>query len=85
MRQIGVEHADFDSCVSQAQKERLMITRKGKPMALLVGVEGLDKEQLELGSNDRFWELITQRRTQKTLSRAELQRRALLNRNQHQR
>jgi hypothetical protein len=37
--------------------------------------EGLDREQLALGSDDRFWKLITQRRKQKTISRAELERR----------
>lgn len=75
MKQISVERADFASCVSQAQEERLVITRKGKPVALLVGVEGLDREQLDLGGNDKFWKLINQRRKQKTISRAELQKR----------
>ena len=31
MRQINVEKADFESCVRQAQQERLVITRKGSP------------------------------------------------------
>ena len=70
MRQINVEKADFESCLRQAQQERLVITRKGKPMALLVGVEGMDREQLELGSSDRFWKLIAKRRGQKTMRRA---------------
>ena len=54
MRQIRVEKADLESCVSQAQQERLVITRKGRPVALLVGVEGMDPEQLELGSSDKI-------------------------------
>ena len=49
-----------------------VITREGKPVALIVGVEGLDEEQLQLGSSDKFWELMTGRRTQKTMSRAAL-------------
>ncbi|MBI3696246.1 MAG: hypothetical protein HY238_15590 [Acidobacteria bacterium] len=73
MRQINVEKADLESCVNQAQQERLIITRKGRPVALVVGVEGLDPEQLELGSSDRFWKLIAQRRKQKTMSRAQLE------------
>jgi hypothetical protein len=44
-------------------------------VALVVGVEGLDEEQLQLGSSDRFWTLIEARRKQKTMSRAELERR----------
>jgi hypothetical protein len=49
--------------------------RNRKPVALIVGVEGLNREQLELGSSDKFWRLIEQRRNQKTISRTELERR----------
>ena len=73
MRQIRVEKANLESCVNQAQQERLLITRKGRPVALLVGVEALDPEQLELGSSQAFWKLIIKRRRQKTLSRAKLE------------
>ena len=73
MRQIRVEKADLKSCVTQAQQERLVITRKGRPVALLVGVEGMDSEQLELGSSGAFWKLIAKRRRQKTVSRAKLE------------
>jgi len=37
-------------------------------------VEGMDEEQLELGVSDKFWKLITERRNQETISRAELER-----------
>ena len=73
MRQINVETADFAACVSRAQRERLVITRKGKPIALLVGIEGMDDEQLALGSSDKFWKLIAKRRKEKTLSREQLE------------
>ena len=33
-----------------------------------------DREQIELGSSDKFWKLISERRRQKTLSRAVLKR-----------
>ena len=75
MKQVSVERTDLESCVSQAQRQRVVITRKGKPVALLVGVQGLDPERLALGSDDKFWKLITQRRKQKTIGRAELERR----------
>lgn len=42
MKQINVERAGFESSVSQAQREGIVIRRKGRPVALLVGVEGLD-------------------------------------------
>ena len=75
MKTIGLEHATLDACIKDARHERVVITRKGKPVALVVGVEGLDEEQLQLGSSDKFWTLIEARRRQKTVSRTELERR----------
>ena len=60
--------------MKQAQQERVVIMRKGKPVALVVGVEGMDPEQLELGSSTKFWKLIARRRKQKTISRAKLEK-----------
>ena len=53
----------------------MVLTRDGKPVALVVGVEGLDEEQLELGSNFRFWTMIEERRRQKTVGLEELEKR----------
>lgn len=50
-----------------------MITHDGKPVALIIGVEGMDEEQMRLGSSDTFWQFITERRAQRTISRAELE------------
>jgi antitoxin (DNA-binding transcriptional repressor) of toxin-antitoxin stability system len=74
MKTIGLEQASLDVCVDNAQQERVVLTRNGKPVALIIGLEGLDEEQLQLGSSDKFWTLIEQRRKQKTISRAELER-----------
>jgi hypothetical protein len=73
MKLVSLDRATLETCVRDAQRERVVIIRKGKPMALIVGVEGLDEEQLQLGASDKFWELITERRTEKTMSRAELE------------
>ncbi len=73
MKTIGFEQANLDVCLNDAQRERVIITREGKPVALIIGLEGLDEEQLELGYSDQFWKLIEQRRKQKTISRAELE------------
>jgi antitoxin (DNA-binding transcriptional repressor) of toxin-antitoxin stability system len=73
MKQIGVEGTDLESCVRQAQQGRLVVTRKGKPVALVVGVQGLSAEQLELGTSEKFWKLIAKRREQRTMSRASLE------------
>jgi antitoxin (DNA-binding transcriptional repressor) of toxin-antitoxin stability system len=50
-----------------------LITRKGRPVALLVGVEGMDTDQLELGGSDAFWRLIVKRRKQRTVNLAKLE------------
>jgi hypothetical protein len=42
---------------------------------VIVGVSGLDQEQVELGMSAKFWTLIAERRKQKTISREELERR----------
>ena len=73
MKLIGLESANLDTCVEDAQHERVVVTRAGKPVALIIGVEGMDEEQLQLGGSDKFWKLITERRAQGTLSRAELE------------
>jgi antitoxin (DNA-binding transcriptional repressor) of toxin-antitoxin stability system len=74
MKQIVLEKTDLASCVDQAQHERVVIVRKDKPVALIVGVEGMDPEQLELGSSEKFWKLIERRRKQKGISRAKLEK-----------
>jgi antitoxin (DNA-binding transcriptional repressor) of toxin-antitoxin stability system len=75
MKTVGIHGADLKSCIQDAQHESIVLTRNGKPVALLVGVEGMDLEQIELGHSDKFWTLMRQRRGQKTLSRAELEKR----------
>ena len=72
MKVIGLKDTNLDACITEAQRERVVITRNGKPVALVVGVEGLDAEQLELGSDPTFWELIARRRRQRTITRAQL-------------
>ena len=73
MKMVGLEQTTLDTCVNDAQREGVVVTRNGKPIALIVGIEGMDEEQLELGSSDRFWTFIAERRSQKTISRAELE------------
>jgi prevent-host-death family protein len=72
---IDLKNTNLDSVVQDAQHERVIITRNGKPVALIVGVEGMDEEQLELGSSDKFWKLIEERRSQETITRVELEQR----------
>jgi hypothetical protein len=74
MKTIGLEHATLETCIKDARRDRVVVTRKGKPVALVLGVEGLDEEQVQLGSSGKFWTLIEERRRQKTISRRELEK-----------
>jgi len=73
MKVIGLKDTNLDACVNDAQRERVVITRNGKPVAIVVGVEGLDAEQLEFGSDPASWKLIAQRRRQRTMTRSQLE------------
>ena len=56
----------------------MVITRQGKPAAVLVGVNKQDWESVLLQTDPKFWKLIRARRKQATRSLAEI--RAGLNR-----
>jgi hypothetical protein len=75
MKTVPMEDATLDRCVAEAQLERVILTRNGDPIALVVAVEGMDEEQIRLGSSLEFWTLIEESRRQKTISRQELGRR----------
>jgi antitoxin (DNA-binding transcriptional repressor) of toxin-antitoxin stability system len=75
MKTIEIQNTDLNSCVLDAQSTPVVVTRAGNPVALVVGVQGLDEEQIELGASDRFWELISSRRKEKGLDRAALENR----------
>ncbi len=61
--------------VDAAQADRVVITRSGKPAAVLVGVEGQDWETVVLETNAKFWRLIKKRRKQGTVSMSTMRKR----------
>ena len=75
MKVVGLEQATLDGCVRDAQEEQIVVTRNGRPVALVVGINGLDAEQVQLGSSPRFWALVAERRAEQTVSRAGLEKR----------
>ncbi|MBM4261842.1 MAG: type II toxin-antitoxin system Phd/YefM family antitoxin [Deltaproteobacteria bacterium] len=62
-------------CVDLSQSEKVVVTRHGKPAAVLVGVEGKDWEDIVLETSPTFWKMIEKRRKQRTLSLKELKAR----------
>ncbi len=59
-------------CVEESQIDRVVITKYGKPTAVLVGVEGDDWEDVVLQTDPTFWKLIRSRREEETISIEEL-------------
>ncbi len=68
--------ASLSAYIEKAQQDRILITKHGRPAALLVGVEGEEIEELLTMGNPRFWEMIeSRRRSRKTFSMGEVRRR----------
>jgi hypothetical protein len=63
--------------VEASQTEGVVITRNGKPASLVIGVEGMEWEELVLQSDPSFWNLMRERRQEKSISQKEMRRRAL--------
>jgi prevent-host-death family protein len=75
MKVVSAKDTNLTKRLRDANCDQVVLTRNGKPVAVLVGVEGLDLEQIALGYSDEFWTLIRKRRRQKTISRKELESR----------
>ncbi len=48
----------LSATLDEAQRDRVLITRNGKPSAIVIGVEGREFEDVLLMSNPKFWEMI---------------------------
>ena len=59
----------------KTQTERVVVTRRGEPAAVVFGVEGKDWETVVLETSPAFWELVEARRREPTLTTDELERR----------
>lgn len=62
-------------CMNIAQKERLVVTKRGRPLALVMGVEGYDWEDLYWATNASFWREIQRARQEPTIPLEEVCRR----------
>ena len=64
MKTIAASEAQqsLDSVLTSAQKERIVLTRRGKPSAVVIGIESYDDEDLYYATSGQFWEMIESRR-----------------------
>jgi PHD/YefM family antitoxin component YafN of YafNO toxin-antitoxin module len=73
-----------DSCLpslTRAKTERIVISRRGRPSAVLVGIEAYDAEDLALTSSADFWQMIRERQASGTSAPlAEVERRLVVGR-----
>ena len=77
MKIIGIREARerLSAVVVRAQRERVVLTRHGRPAALLIGIEDEDFEEVLLKTDEEFWaRLGEQRRRNDTVSEAEAMR-----------
>ena len=54
-------------CIKVAQKERVVVTRHGQPVAVVSGVDGYDWEDIFWVTNPAFWKMIERRRKEKPI------------------
>lgn len=66
---------DIRKTMILSQDDQVVVTRNGKPAAVLVGVEGQDWETVVLETSRPFWDMIRKRRGQRTITMKEMRRR----------
>ncbi len=78
---LGQAKNALSAYVEEAQRDRVLVTRHGKPAALIIGVEGEEFEDLMTRSDPEFWQMIEARRkAAKLLSAQEMRKRLGLER-----
>lgn len=62
MKAVELTEGALSDCAKEARKETVVLTRRGKPVAAVVGIGGLDWEDLVVGSDPDFLSLIERSR-----------------------
>ena len=58
---------DVTGYLLAAQKERIIVTRNGEPMALVIGMENKDEEDFQYMTSPEFWRMIAEARRMPTV------------------
>ena len=73
---LGKAKNELSAYVEEAQRDRVLVTRHGKPAALIIGVVGEEFEDLMTRSDPEFWQMIEARRKRsRTISADEMRER----------
>ena len=58
---------EVNNFLAAAQKENLMVTRNGRPLALVIGLKNRDAEDLHYMTSPEFWRMIEETRRMPTI------------------
>jgi hypothetical protein len=69
MKRMTVEEftGSVDRFSQTSPNQQILLTRRGKPLALVRSVKGLDEEQIRDISDPKFWDMIAARRREPTV------------------
>jgi prevent-host-death family protein len=65
---------NFSRTLDAARKDVVVVTRNGKPVATIQGIDDADMEDLLLERSEKFWTMIARARTGKAVSLATVRR-----------
>jgi prevent-host-death family protein len=67
MKIMGIREARdaFSETLLLARDERVIITNHGAPVAVLIGLEGCELDEVVTASDPDFWKMIEERRREK--------------------
>ncbi len=65
---------NFSRTLDAARKDVVVVTRNGKPVATIRGIDDADMEDLLLERSEKFWTMIARARAGKAVSLATVRR-----------
>lgn len=77
MKKVSVEEfaQDAKTLLETIKRERVVVMKNGKPLAILTAVKNKDEEDLALEEDPAFWQMIRERRKEKTIPFSEVKKR----------
>ncbi len=55
--------ATLSGTIAESQEQKVVITRHGKPVCILVGCEGYEIEDVLTAADPAFWQMLEERRS----------------------
>jgi prevent-host-death family protein len=73
--------ATLSNAIAESQDKRVVITKHGKPVCILIGCEGYEIEDVLTAADPAFWKMIEERRSRGRTHSLESVRRRFANKN----